>query len=60
MASVAPGIPSVRVADTSERPGALRRLGLDAPRPVVWASDLVEAVPPWSPATVLAPILEAP
>jgi SLOG in TRPM, prokaryote len=46
MASVAPGIPSVRVADTSELPDALRRLGLDAPRPVValvgGASGLVD------------------
>lgn len=35
MASVAPGIPSVRVADPGELPDALRRLGLGTPRPVV-------------------------
>lgn len=35
MAPVAPGIPSVRVTDPSELPGALRRLGLGTPRPVV-------------------------
>jgi hypothetical protein len=47
MAPVAPGIPSVRVADMSELPGALRRLGLGAPRPVValvgGASGLVDS-----------------
>lgn len=35
MAPVAPGIPSVRVADRGELPDALRRLGLGTPRPVV-------------------------
>ena len=35
MAPVAPGIPSVRVADRGELADALRRLGLGTPRPVV-------------------------
>ena len=46
MAPVAPGIPTVRVADMNELPGALRRLGLGMPRPVValvgGASGLVD------------------